>query len=272
MSTKTAKPHYHAPALDKGLDIIELLASRPDGLTQGEIAGALNRSVSEIFRMLNCLLQRGYIALHKPADVYTLTLKLFELSHRHPPMRRLINEALPLMTDIVRKVDQSCHLSVSHENRLLVVAQVDNPGSIGFSVRMGAQLDLLHTASGLVILAFQTDEARDQILTEQIDRGAQDIDPVKLKAKFKTIRKRGYEESDSEQVEGVRNISFPVLDFRGRAIAALAVPFLRRIDKSGPTLETTRTLLRDTAAKLSAAIGAPPSKDGLAVQAAETPY
>ncbi|RIK92139.1 MAG: IclR family transcriptional regulator [Proteobacteria bacterium] len=254
--TAAARPQYRAPALEKGLDIIELLADQSDGLTQGEIAAALKRSVSEIFRMLTCLQERGYVTLHKPADVYTLTLKLFELSHRHPPMRRLINEALPLMTNIVRRIDQSCHLSVCHEDRMLVVAQVDNPGSIGFSVRMGAQLDLLRTASGLVILAFQTDEERKRILSEQITPSRQSPAFEDLESRFKQIRKRGYEESDSQQVQGVRNLSFPVLDFTGKAVAALAVPYLRRIDRTAPKIDDAREALREAAQKLSAAIGA----------------
>ena len=35
---------YRAPALDKGLDILELLAATDDGLSQAEIAKALARS------------------------------------------------------------------------------------------------------------------------------------------------------------------------------------------------------------------------------------
>ena len=37
---------YRAPALAKGLDILELLASTPDGLTQVEVAKALGLKVS----------------------------------------------------------------------------------------------------------------------------------------------------------------------------------------------------------------------------------
>jgi DNA-binding IclR family transcriptional regulator len=37
-----------APALDKGLDIIELLSRQQQGLTRPEIAQRLGRSVSEI--------------------------------------------------------------------------------------------------------------------------------------------------------------------------------------------------------------------------------
>ncbi|MGI4831040.1 MAG: helix-turn-helix domain-containing protein, partial [Janthinobacterium lividum] len=54
--------NYATPALEKGLDVIELLAHQSEGLTKSELARMLNRTVSEIFRMLLCLERRGYIA------------------------------------------------------------------------------------------------------------------------------------------------------------------------------------------------------------------
>ncbi len=44
------KKDYTAPALEKGLDILELLAVSPIGLSQAEIATKLKRSVNEIYR------------------------------------------------------------------------------------------------------------------------------------------------------------------------------------------------------------------------------
>lgn len=252
----TSKPNYSAPALEKGIDILELLAEEPSGLSQGGIATALGRSVSEIFRMLNCLVERGYVTLHQPADVYTLSLKLFELSHRHPPMRRLIGEAIPLMTEVANAIDQSCHLTVTHNDRILVVAQVDNPGSLGFSVRMGVQLDLLQTASGLVMLAFQTDIERKRMLRAYLEATGIEPDYDQLEKRFAAIRARGFEEADSLQVNGIKNISFPVFDFSGHALATIVVPFLRRIDQNGTkALAEARQALREAAGKLSLALG-----------------
>jgi len=257
-SGSASKPKYRTPALEKGLDIIELLADQPKGLSQGEIARILNRSVSEIFRMLNCLQQRGYVILQKPGDRYGLTLKLFELSHRHPPTRRLITEALPLMTTITRTLDQSCHLAVYHDGRILVVAQVDSPGGLGFSVRMGAQLDLSLTSSGLVILAFASKDDYELMLSTLLAESTVPIDINSLSKRCAKIRKQGFDESASQQVRGVRNLSFPVLDFSGNAIATLAIPFLSRIDDiNAPNIDEARKLLSTASKTLSAAIGAP---------------
>jgi DNA-binding IclR family transcriptional regulator len=62
-SERRAGPRYAAPALEKGLDILELLSLRDEGLSQRQLADALQRSVGEIYRMLACLVERGYVAL-----------------------------------------------------------------------------------------------------------------------------------------------------------------------------------------------------------------
>ena len=53
MSETAEKERYRAPALDKGLDILELLAGVDGGLTQAEIAKRLGRSHNELYRMID---------------------------------------------------------------------------------------------------------------------------------------------------------------------------------------------------------------------------
>ena len=55
------RSRYTAPALEKGLDILELLASRFEPMSQAAIAHALGRTPSEVFRMISVLEQRGYL-------------------------------------------------------------------------------------------------------------------------------------------------------------------------------------------------------------------
>ncbi|MEM7446546.1 MAG: helix-turn-helix domain-containing protein, partial [Pseudomonadota bacterium] len=59
---------YRAPALDKGLDILELLAGEDGGLTQTDIAKALGRTANELYRMLDRLVRRGYIVRSASSD------------------------------------------------------------------------------------------------------------------------------------------------------------------------------------------------------------
>src|SRR5258706_350159 len=241
---------YRAPALEKGLDILELAASHPEGLSQAEVARALGRSVGEIFRMLNCLVERGYLSILRPGDRYVLTLKLFELWHRQAPLARLLDAALPLMRALTEEVHQSCHLVVLHEGRGIVTAQADAPGEIGFAVRVGSVVQLSTTASGRVLLAFQDEEDRRTLLAQS---------PAPLEgglAVLDRIKRRGFEEMESTRIRGVRDFSYPVFNHRGAAVGALTVPFIERLDRDepgGPAV--VRAALQEASQRLSLLLG-----------------
>jgi DNA-binding IclR family transcriptional regulator len=244
---------YAAPALDKGLDILELLASVSEPLNHSEIASRLGRTIHEVFRMLVCLDERGYISRTGPDERYQLTLKLFEIIHHHHPLQRLVTQARPLVQRVASDTGQSCHLAMLNNAQVVVVAQFDAPGNMGFSVRLGANVDLLNTASGHVILAFQNDEVRARALGAWRLRSRKPI-PAGLCRHLDQIRRRGYEELASYQVHGVVNISYPVLNQHGEAIAAMTVPFLARIgDSVGPP--QVKEALNRASRVLSLAIG-----------------
>src|SRR5216684_5122756 len=154
--TPKASSRYPTPALEKGLDILELFASEPSGLTKSDVARKLGRTISEIFRMLLCLEERGYISQSRDGERYRLTLRLFKLVQEHPPTKRMIAEALPIMQQVAHEISQSCHLGVLEGGNVVIVAQVDSHASSGFYVRTGAVIDLMHAATGHVILAHQT--------------------------------------------------------------------------------------------------------------------
>src|SRR6201987_3630213 len=225
---------YAAPALEKGLDILELLASVSESLTHSEIATRLGRTITEVFRMLVCLEERGYLSRAGTDERYQLTLKLFEIVHQHRPLQRLITQARPLVQRVASETSQSCHLAMLNSAEVVVVAQADAPGNMGFSVRPGANIDLLNTASGHVILAFQSDEVRSRALGARRLRSGKPT-PAGLYRHLDQIRRRGYEELASYQVHGVVNVSYPILNQHGEAIAAMTTPFIARIGaRPGP--------------------------------------
>lgn len=220
-------PSYSAPALDKGLDILELLCRSEAPLSQKSIAEHLGRTVGELYRMINCLVERGYLV--NVDDRYQVSTKLFELAHINPPTHRLLTEALPIMQRLSGELDQSCHLSVYTTGRQVVVAKVDSPSGMGFSLRVGAELDVLVSASGRVLLAFQDRETRRLRIKESAQRRPEHADP-QIEMVLETIAARGFESIPSVQVRGLYAVAYPILDTGGKAIAALTVPYAERID------------------------------------------
>lgn len=255
MSTENdaAPDRYRAPALDKGLDILELLAEQPLGLTRAEIVKAMGRSQSEIYRMLERLVARHYVTRSPEGDRYALGLKLFVLAHRHPPLDRLVARAQPAMDAFAKAVEQSCHLVVYDRGNLTVVAQVASPNNWGLSIRLGVRVNLVDTASGHVMLAFQSEERRSEMLAEhEVLEGEVPLSAGDLAALLAQVRSQGHWEGASQQVFGVSDVSMPLLDPYGHAFAVLTCPFIRRIDRHvGPDIADVRALLGRTAQGLS---------------------
>jgi DNA-binding IclR family transcriptional regulator len=233
---------YRAPALDKGLDILELLAATEEALSQSEMSKALGRSPNEIYRMLDRLVRRDYVR-RTPEDRYELTLKLFELAHLRPPLNRLISQATPVLRRFAQQSEQACHMVIQDRNVLVVVAQVDGPGYWNVSVRIGSRIGLVNTGSGHVFLAFATPEERRLMLEQQDPRGPETI-PDGLEARLDKVRREGFEAMKSMQVASVTNLTVPVFGPMGSVIAVLTCPYTARLDKPGaPDTKTVLTLL-----------------------------
>ena len=224
MRGKVLDPRYRAPALEKGLDILQLLAGESHPIPLSDIVQRLGRSTGELFRMIQVLEYRGFIEQVGDTGGYRLTGKLFALGVERPQVKTLMEIALPVMRQLSRNTGQSCHLAVHSNGRIVVVARMESGEEIGFSVRVGYSRALQLTASGLVLYAFQPESVRSQwerLLNPPLAKP----DLVAFRDRAGEARMRGFELAPSRFVEGITDIAAPIV--RGElATAALTVPFV----------------------------------------------
>ncbi len=248
-----AKPRYAVPALEKGLAILEFLATDGHKRTQTEIAKRLGRSQSEIYRMLTCLEKQDYIQRGPSDERYRLTSKLFELAHAHPPTSKLIDLAMPVMRRFAEQAEQSCHLVVHQSHQAVVIAQVESPGFVGVTVRPGRAIALHETVSGRVLAAFESEDIQ-AIWLEDLKATLSAKRYKELTSKLQQIHSERHDICPSTVIDGILDLSVPVLGHRGEATAALSVPCL----VSGPrkaALDRVLNILHKTAGEISQAIG-----------------
>jgi DNA-binding IclR family transcriptional regulator len=245
---------YRVPALERGLDVLEALSDVEFGMSRAGLAESIGVSVSQIFRILDCLQRRKFISLDPRNNLFSLTSRLFEISHRHPPTRRLIALALPIMRAAAIASRQSIHLSVFDDGDTLVLAQCDTQEDSGYFVKPGTRRDVFLTASGRVLLAFQGEEERRRRLATAFAKSPGLMSEADYLRRLEIVRFQGFEEMPSLQISGVHNLSYPVFDTGGAATAAMTLPFLVRTDVSS-TIEDARAALSGAAAELSRALG-----------------
>jgi DNA-binding IclR family transcriptional regulator len=224
---------YSAPALEKGLEILELLAQAEEPLSTRAIAERLGRSKGEIFRMVFVLVERGYLVRDPVTDELKLSNMLFELGMRTPRSRQLVEVAAPAMERLSERIGQSSHLVVVNRGETVVIAAAVGGADLSFTLRLGYRRPALDATSGQIILAFQDNERRNRMIDEALESAGQAADHVEFsraefEARLDAIAAHGHLVAKSHDVIGVTDIGAPILGRHGRAMAAIVVPYLNR--------------------------------------------
>ncbi|MCC5804728.1 MAG: IclR family transcriptional regulator [Opitutales bacterium] len=243
---------YTAPALTKGLRVLELLASSARPFTQTEIARALGRTPGELYRMLAVLEQEGYVNKDGFGG-YSLTLKLLTLGHGSRHLDILLNTARGFMREFSWKSGEECHLSVLEDGRLTVIAHESGSGAVSLLVKTGSVHHPLHTASGRLLLAHCPPDDRAWHLKRAAAHFGGGTDSGDAPAVFERILRDGYSEAVGESLRGIVDTAYPVGDSAVRVCAALASS---RFPEAGGkrAASAARVLLHETARSITRAL------------------
>jgi DNA-binding IclR family transcriptional regulator len=244
---------YRAPALEKGLDVLELLAAHRRPLNLSQISAALDRSVSELFRMVQVLEFRGYVVTDPTGEGLVLTNKLFALGMTRAPAKDLLEAALPAMRRLSAAIGQSVHLAVASADQMVVVARIEAPGDLGFSVRVGYRRPLVDATSGLVLYAFQPEAVRDEWRT-RLKPTATAGHWTDFEARATAARKAGHVRADSAVAKQIVDLSAPVMGPES-VVAALTVPYAETplAIPMADTIAAIQAAAREISAELGAA-------------------
>ncbi|SFC15181.1 DNA-binding transcriptional regulator, IclR family [Parapedobacter composti] len=228
---------YKAPALEKGLDILEFLAKQSTPQSQTEIAAGVNKTPNEIYRMLVNLELRGYVTRDPLSSKYGLSLKLYYLSHRHSVVEELRSAALLPMRKFANTYKESCHLSILYDNQVMVIASIKSPAPIALLVEEGNLYSVSKTASGRLLLSCLEDNVREAVLEH---------DPYYLQLSKKNkqqfvkeltaISKQGPYKMESAYARGIIDISVPIGTSLSGTIACLTVSRLVVYNENTPAV------------------------------------
>ena len=138
---------------------------------------------------------------------------------------------------------------------MVVIARVENPRGAGFAVKVGYRRYLSDAASGRVLLAFQPDAVRDELIGRVRKALARRLDEKALRSHLQRIRERGFEMANSIYVLGVTDIGFPLFNGPGGAVACLSLPFVSRRDER-MTVQDAVEAMALAARRISAALDA----------------
>ena len=211
---------YSAPALTKGLKILEFMATQKFPVTLQNLATELQMSISQIYRIVQVLQSSGYITKDIHSETFVLTHKIFLLGMHFRDNSTLLECVSPILDKISQYTHQSCHFVIQTDSNISVIARAYPDTKIGFSVKIGYTKPMCHTNSGMLLLAYLPENEQTRIL------GIHTYHDV-----FKKIRDKSFYISRSFYTRGIIDISIPLFSaFNHKLLGAITLSYIHILD------------------------------------------
>ncbi|QIH07486.1 MULTISPECIES: IclR family transcriptional regulator [unclassified Pseudomonas] len=212
-------------SLAKGFRVLEAFTAEKDELTLSQIAAKADLDPGTTYRMLNTLVDLGYVSRIPESKRFSLTLKILNLGFHaiaHTDLRSLVR---PVLKGLVSEISEAASFAVLQGPDVLYLERVRaGITRLGVDIRIGTTVPACQTAIGQSILAFLPEH--------EVER----IEALSLSTSFKSkalsrplsevlekIRTDGYIISDSLFAEGLRILAVPVLDIDGYPVGAISI-------------------------------------------------
>lgn len=219
-------------SLSRGLDVLILL-NRRDSLSASELACELEIPRATVYRILETLTDKGLIEQHNSDQRYRITQKVRILSDGFTDDDHIANLSRPFLKRVTKKLSWPCALVTLSGVDLVIRDNTDNESPLAIeSFSSGYRMPILHTASGMCILAYMNRSRRNVILDTlaEMDRKQDKVVHQRepLKRKFSEIRRRGFSvHHRHRRYSDLTAISFPIIFEKGDVRGAVTIRYAR---------------------------------------------
>ncbi len=218
---------YQAPAAEKLLSIVELMATqyRPYAVT--EIASKLGITVNSAFRILKELEEHEYVQKDPSSMAYRLTGKLYYLGSLVGAHMSFRSTASGYMDEIADLTGETTLLAILDDHfNTIVIDQVVSKQMVKFISTVGGTYPTNTSVLGKAMLSVLPEDRLAKffsIYTLQKATEKSITDSRVLREELASIRKIGYAVDDEESCIGIRCVGVPIVDERKILLGSLCI-------------------------------------------------
>jgi DNA-binding IclR family transcriptional regulator len=246
----TTTANTSATAL-KALRVLEVVAASPRPLSMSEAAEQVDVDKSTVYRMLNTLVDAGYVVRDDTSKRYSLSYKVVSLSKNLLAENEVSQLIRRTLTQISAATNETLHFSVLDGDEAVLVQQVKGTQLVIVDFQIGDRVPLHCTSIGKVLLAFQDVRCTEPIIAAGLPKVASNTitEPMELRKELQRVRSQGYAIDDREFSDNMRCIAVPVFEGGGRVNGGISISgpdsrfTLEKLDElKAPLLEASRKL------------------------------
>ncbi|ROM83154.1 IclR family transcriptional regulator [Pseudomonas brassicacearum] len=247
-------------SLAKGFRVLEAFTAENDELTLSQIAVTADLDPGTTFRMLNTLVDLGYVSRIPESRRFALTLKVLDLGFHAIARTDLRSIVRPILRGLVSETNEAASFAVLQGADVLYLERVRaGITRLGVDIRIGTTVPATQTAIGQSILAFLPEHQvhKVQALTPTMPFSMRPHAMERpLLELLGQIREDGFVLTESLFTDGLRILAVPVLDIDGHPVGAISIaaPSIRctaeelRSRALGSTLEAAKSIGKALAA------------------------
>lgn len=244
----------HAESVQRAFSIIEFLNSSNRGWNISEMSRKLKIPKSTTHVLVSTLDQLGYIRQCQSSRRFQLSTKMYGLGRRALNATPLPEAALPHLRWLVQETQLTAHVGILEKNQVVFVQKADGPGFIKFDTYIGKCSELHCTGLGKTLLAFQSEETIQSVLSTHLF-GRFTKKTISTKPAFLVelarVQRNGYSMDDEEEELGVRCVAAPISSPTGVFAAVSVTGTTSQIRMED--IEKTVVALKRTAARIAVA-------------------
>ncbi|WOS41561.1 IclR family transcriptional regulator [Xanthomonas rydalmerensis] len=225
-------------SLAKGFRVLEAFSSEHEELSLSQIAALARLDPGTTFRMLNTLVELGYVHRVPESRRFRLTLKVLDLGFHAIARRDLRSVVRPLLRTLVSDVNEAASFAVLQGPDVLYIERVRaGITRLGVDIRIGTTVPSTRTAIGLAMLAHLAPAEVTRVTGVDVQVQTPEIEA--MRRTFDCVRRDRYVILESMLTEGLRVLAVPVLDADDYPLGAISV--------AAPSVRTSHAELLDTA-------------------------
>jgi DNA-binding IclR family transcriptional regulator len=247
---------YEAPALRKGIRLLQLLCEAPKPLSVARISQALGLNKHMVLRILGTLCDEGWV-VQEEGPVYRVSL--LPLHHFSKPVGRLdvVTAAQEPLEALWEATGETTYLSIRDDQWSMGVMVRQTLRDVQVAGRIGSRLLMHCCAPGKVLLAHSEPELFDRLAQQEFERQTDHTicDPIELRRHLEQVVRQGYATDNEEYLRGMLCLASPVFDGQGRVAAAVGITTLTMFHTHASMVEAYRDLVLAASRKISRTMG-----------------
>ena len=160
-SKSAASAGIEAPALDRGLAVLEALDASPEGMNLSELSRVIGSPKNSTSRFMQTLIARGYLTRDETTQRFRLTGKLLRLGQPQVADVSLVECSLDVMRLLRDTVGETVQLGIPIGDEGVIIEKIESAQAVRIGVNIGLRFPLHNNAPGKVLLASRDPKERE---------------------------------------------------------------------------------------------------------------